>query len=132
MVLLGILDFVRGNDPESWVSLPRFHHQYMPDEISAEPDAFTPEQIEGLKAGGAEFAWIETMSAPDEIRAAAQAAFSHRARMNSLAARGTSVVASSGNNGLADQIGMPACIANAVAVGAVYDVETGRVRVLDE
>ena len=32
------------------------------------------EQIEGLKAGGAEIAWIETMSAPDEIRAAAEAA----------------------------------------------------------
>lgn len=36
-------------------------------------DAFA-EQIEGLKAGGAEVAWIETMSAPDEIRAAAEAA----------------------------------------------------------
>ncbi len=32
------------------------------------------EQIEGLTAGGAEVAWIETMSAPDEIRAAAEAA----------------------------------------------------------
>jgi len=32
------------------------------------------EQIAGLKAGGAEVAWIETMSAPDEIRAAAEAA----------------------------------------------------------
>jgi 5-methyltetrahydrofolate--homocysteine methyltransferase len=32
------------------------------------------EQIEGLKAGGAEVAWIETMSAPQEARAAAQAA----------------------------------------------------------
>ncbi len=32
------------------------------------------EQIAGLKAGGAEIAWIETMSAPDEARAAAQAA----------------------------------------------------------
>ncbi|WP_136656435.1 betaine--homocysteine S-methyltransferase [Nitratireductor sp. XY-223] len=32
------------------------------------------EQINGLKAGGAEIAWIETMSAPDEIRAAAEAA----------------------------------------------------------
>lgn len=31
------------------------------------------EQIEGLKAGGAVVAWIETMSAPDEIRAAAEA-----------------------------------------------------------
>ncbi len=32
------------------------------------------EQMEGLKAGGADLAWIETMSSPDEIRAAAQAA----------------------------------------------------------
>jgi 5-methyltetrahydrofolate--homocysteine methyltransferase len=32
------------------------------------------EQIEGLKAGGAEVAWIETMSAPEEIKAAAEAA----------------------------------------------------------
>lgn len=32
------------------------------------------EQIEGLKAGGAEVAWIETMSAPAEARAAADAA----------------------------------------------------------
>ena len=53
-VLLGILDFMRGNEPESWVSLPRFHHQYVPDKISAEPDAFTPEQVEGLKAMGHE------------------------------------------------------------------------------
>lgn len=32
------------------------------------------EQIAGLKEGGAEVAWIETMSAPEEIRAAAEAA----------------------------------------------------------
>lgn len=32
------------------------------------------EQMEGLKAGGAEVAWIETMSSADEIRAAAEAA----------------------------------------------------------
>jgi 5-methyltetrahydrofolate--homocysteine methyltransferase len=36
-------------------------------------DAFA-EQIAGLKEGGAEVAWIETMSAPQEIRAAAEAA----------------------------------------------------------
>jgi len=36
-------------------------------------DAFA-EQIKGLKAGGADVAWIETMSSPDEIRAAAEAA----------------------------------------------------------
>ena len=32
------------------------------------------EQIEGLVAGGADIAWIETMSAPEEVRAAATAA----------------------------------------------------------
>jgi len=36
-------------------------------------DAFA-EQIAGLKEGGAEVAWIETMSAPQEIKAAADAA----------------------------------------------------------
>ena len=36
-------------------------------------DVFT-EQIDGLVAGGADVAWIETMSAPAEIRAAARAA----------------------------------------------------------
>ncbi len=52
MVLLGILDFMEGNDAESWVSLPRFHHQYVPDRISAEPDAFTAEEIAALEAMG--------------------------------------------------------------------------------
>jgi 5-methyltetrahydrofolate--homocysteine methyltransferase len=36
-------------------------------------DAFA-EQIEGLKEGGADVAWIETMSAPEEMHAAAEAA----------------------------------------------------------
>ena len=54
MVLLGILDFMQGNEPESWVSLPRFHHQYVPDKISAESGTFTPGQVEGLKAMGHE------------------------------------------------------------------------------
>jgi gamma-glutamyltranspeptidase/glutathione hydrolase len=36
MVLLGILDFAEGNGPESWVSLPRFHHQYQPDVVQYE------------------------------------------------------------------------------------------------
>jgi len=52
MVLLGILDFMDGNGPESWVSLPRYHHQYLPDKVFAEPDAFTAEEIAGLEAMG--------------------------------------------------------------------------------
>ena len=52
MVLLGILDFMQGHEPTSWVTLPRFHHQYEPDLISSEPGAFTPEQVEALQALG--------------------------------------------------------------------------------
>lgn len=52
MVLLGILDFMEGNEPESWVSLPRFHHQYVPDKISAESDAFSAAEIEELEGLG--------------------------------------------------------------------------------
>ncbi len=54
MVLLGILDFFDGNDPQSWVSLPRYHHQYLPDRIFAEPDTFSPEQLSQLRALGHE------------------------------------------------------------------------------
>lgn len=54
MVLLGILDFMQGHEPESWVSLPRFHHQYVPDRISVESGAFTSEEIADLEAMGHE------------------------------------------------------------------------------
>ena len=54
MVLLGILDFMDGNGPESWVSSPRFHHQYQPDEISLEPDFLTEEEISELQSLGHE------------------------------------------------------------------------------
>lgn len=36
MVLLGILDFADGNLPNSWVSVSRYHHQYLPDEVQFE------------------------------------------------------------------------------------------------
>lgn len=52
MVLLGILDFMDGNEPESWVALPRYHHQYLPDKVFAEPEAFSPEDVTALEAMG--------------------------------------------------------------------------------
>jgi len=52
MVLLGILDLEEGHQPESWVSRPRFHHQYLPDMIQYEPDAFSDEVLDGLAARG--------------------------------------------------------------------------------
>lgn len=52
MVLLGILDFMEGNGPESWVAAPRYHHQYVPDKIYTEPDVFTAEEVAALEAMG--------------------------------------------------------------------------------
>ncbi|MEA2093811.1 MAG: gamma-glutamyltransferase, partial [Pseudomonadota bacterium] len=52
MVLLGILDLDEGHKPQSWVSLPRFHHQFLPDIVQYEPDAFSQAVLEGLRAKG--------------------------------------------------------------------------------
>lgn len=52
MVLLGILDFADGKLPKSWVSLPRYHHQYLPDEIQFEKNGLTAHEIHGLKRLG--------------------------------------------------------------------------------
>lgn len=45
--------------------------------------------------------------------------------IDGLRARGTLVFAAAGNDGWSDGIGLPACIQNAVAVGAVYDASYG-------
>lgn len=52
MVLLAILDFAEGNGPDSWVSLPRYHHQYIPDSIHYEKGGLTDDEIRGLQALG--------------------------------------------------------------------------------
>ncbi len=52
MVLEGILAFVDGELPEQFVANPRYHHQYLPDVISAEKDAFTPSEVKALEAMG--------------------------------------------------------------------------------
>lgn len=52
MVLLGILDLADGQRPASWVGLPRFHHQYLPDVVQYEPGAFDARLIEALEKRG--------------------------------------------------------------------------------
>ncbi len=52
MVLLGLLDFFDGHDVASWVAKPRYHHQYLPDRLYTEKDAFSAELIEQLKGMG--------------------------------------------------------------------------------
>ncbi|MBD3610476.1 MAG: gamma-glutamyltransferase, partial [Gammaproteobacteria bacterium] len=52
MVLLGILDFIDGHEPEHWVALERYHHQYLPDVIQHEPDTFSDEEKAQLQLLG--------------------------------------------------------------------------------
>lgn len=52
MVLLGALDFADGNGPDSWVRVPRFHHQFIPDMIEYEKEALTADEISNLSVRG--------------------------------------------------------------------------------
>jgi gamma-glutamyltranspeptidase/glutathione hydrolase len=52
MVLLGALDFADGNGPDSWVRVPRFHHQFIPDAIEYEKEALTTDEMTSLSARG--------------------------------------------------------------------------------
>lgn len=52
MVLLGVLGVDAGLDMQAVTALPRYHHQWMPDVISAESDAFTADTAKGLRALG--------------------------------------------------------------------------------
>ncbi|MBD3669878.1 MAG: gamma-glutamyltransferase [Gammaproteobacteria bacterium] len=52
MVLLGLLDYTEGGEPESWVSVGRYHHQYLPDAIQHEPGALSEEEKTQLQLMG--------------------------------------------------------------------------------
>jgi gamma-glutamyltranspeptidase/glutathione hydrolase len=41
MVLLGVLGFTEGLDAAQVATLPRYHHQYLPDQVEVEPLAWT-------------------------------------------------------------------------------------------
>ena len=52
MVLLGMLNFYDGQSAEEIVNAGRFHHQYLPDEISYEPGVLDEELVAELEALG--------------------------------------------------------------------------------
>ena len=51
-VLLGILGYDDGLSAQEVAALPRFHHQWMPDAISAEPGAIDAQTVAALQAMG--------------------------------------------------------------------------------
>ena len=52
MILLAALEWIGGGDAKSMVSLPRFHHQYHPDYVLYEEEAFKREEINELESMG--------------------------------------------------------------------------------
>ena len=52
MVLLSILDYFEGGSAETMTATKRFHHQFLPDVIRYEKDAFTEETIKILESKG--------------------------------------------------------------------------------
>ena len=52
MVFLGMLEHLQNNPVQSWVDKKRFHHQYLPDVIQHEPDAFSAEIKKALEERG--------------------------------------------------------------------------------
>jgi gamma-glutamyltranspeptidase/glutathione hydrolase len=52
MVLQAVLALDAGKDAAGWVAAPRFHHQFLPDEIQYEPGAFSADERAALAAKG--------------------------------------------------------------------------------
>lgn len=52
MVLLSALAYLDGEPVQAWPAVPRYHHQYLPDVLQYEADAFTPAQLDALRARG--------------------------------------------------------------------------------
>lgn len=52
MVLLSALAYLDGAPVAEWPAVPRFHHQYLPDLLQYEEDAFSAAQLEALQALG--------------------------------------------------------------------------------
>ena len=52
MVLLGILDFANNKPPRSWVSVPRYHHQFLPDVVQFEPGGLSDVEQHRLQQMG--------------------------------------------------------------------------------
>jgi len=55
MVLLSMLQYLDGQPVASWPAVARYHHQYLPDVVEHEPDAFTPDEMSQLQARGYQF-----------------------------------------------------------------------------
>ncbi len=68
LVLLNVLDF--GMQLQQAVDWPRFHHQWMPDELRMERNGFSPDTIELLRARGHRIQYVNQQGDVAAIQAA--------------------------------------------------------------
>ena len=52
MVLLAALKYADGADAKALIDVPRYHHQYLPDVVMFENEAFTEEEEQELNLRG--------------------------------------------------------------------------------
>ena len=52
MVLLAILDYLEGKPVSQWPATPRYHHQFLPDHIEHEANAFSSAERDALQRLG--------------------------------------------------------------------------------
>lgn len=52
MVLLSMLEYLDGQPIASWPAVPRYHHQYLPDVVEHESDAFSQDEMTQLQSRG--------------------------------------------------------------------------------
>lgn len=55
MVLLSMLQYLDGQPVPSWPAVPRYHHQYLPDVVEYEPQAFSKDELAALQSRGYRF-----------------------------------------------------------------------------
>lgn len=55
MVLLSMLQYLDGQPIASWPAVARYHHQYLPDVVEHEPEAFSEDEMSQLKSRGYRF-----------------------------------------------------------------------------
>ncbi len=85
-IFLNIVEF--GMDIQEAIDAPRFHHQWLPDEIAHEPDTFTSEAKSELETMGYIFDERESMGLAEGIMATGSGLTGHSDRRGSGLAEG--------------------------------------------
>ncbi|UWN50131.1 Gamma-glutamyltranspeptidase [Alcanivorax sp. ALC70] len=59
MVMLGVMEAAAGKPVEDWVTRQRFHHQFLPDRVQAEPAFLDTPEAKSLRLRGHDVVSVE-------------------------------------------------------------------------